>query len=86
MLRDRLLGSVFTKTIRDWMLWTVIAVVAMWLISALYIGIMASTGDAYVTMLEDVPEFIADICGGRGSPSRVLEIPSRGESGWRCFV
>ncbi len=72
MLRDRLLGSVFTKTIRDWLLWTVIAVVAMWLISALYIGIMASTGDAYVTMLEDFPEVIANIYGSNGSTAQGL--------------
>jgi ABC-2 type transport system permease protein len=72
MLRDRLLGSVFTKTIRDWLLWTVIAVVAMWLISALYIGIMASTGDAYVTMLEDFPEIIANIYGSNGSTAQGL--------------
>ena len=67
MLRDRLLGSVFSKTIRDWLLWTVIAVIAMWLISGLYIAIMASTGDAYVTMLEDFPEFIASIYGASDS-------------------
>lgn len=72
MLRDRLLGSVFAKTIRDWLLWTVIAVIAMWLISALYIGIMASTGDAYVTMLEDFPEFIANIYGASTSSSQGL--------------
>jgi ABC-2 type transport system permease protein len=72
MLRDRLLGSVFTKTIRDWLLWTVIAVIAMWLISALYIGIMASTGDAYVTMLEDFPEFIANIYGASTATSQGL--------------
>jgi ABC-2 type transport system permease protein len=72
MLRDRLLGSVFSKTIRDWLLWTVIAVIAMWLISALYIAIMASTGDAYVTMLEDFPEFIANFYGATDSTPQGL--------------
>lgn len=63
MLRDRLLGSVFSKTVRDWLLWTIIAVIAMWLTAALYIAIMASTGDAYITMLQDFPEPIANIYG-----------------------
>ena len=63
MLHDRLLGSVFSKTVRDWLLWTIIAVIAMWLISALYIGLMASTGDAYVTMIQDFPEAIANVYG-----------------------
>ncbi len=63
MLRNHLLGSVFSKTIRDWLLWTVIAVIAMWAISALYIGIMASSGDAYVTMMDDFPEALASVYG-----------------------
>lgn len=62
-MRNRLLGSVFSKTVRDWLLWTIVAVVAMWLISLMYVGIMASTGDAYVTMMDDVPEAIASIYG-----------------------
>ncbi len=62
-MRDRLLGSVFRKTIRDWLLWTVIAVVAMWLISLLYIAIMGTSGDAYSTMLDDLPDVITKIYG-----------------------
>jgi len=69
MLRDKLLGSVFSKTVRDWLLWTVIAVIAMWLISALYIGIMALSGDAYVTMMDDFPEALASVYGmNNGTP------------------
>ena len=63
MLRDRLLGSVFTKTIRDWLLWTTIAVVALWSISAMYIFIMGVSGDAYVTMIEDFPEALSNVYG-----------------------
>jgi len=69
MLRDRLLGSVFSKTIRDWLLWTSIAVIAMWLISALYIWLMAASGDAYVTMIADFPDALANIYGvNNGTP------------------
>jgi ABC-2 type transport system permease protein len=63
MLRNHLLGSVFTKTVRDWLLWTTIAVVALWAISAMYILIMGATGDAYVTMMEDFPEALANVYG-----------------------
>jgi ABC-2 type transport system permease protein len=69
MLRDRLLGSVFSKTIRDWLTWTLIAVIAMWLIAAMYIAVMASTGDAYVNLMDDFPEAIANIYGqNNGTP------------------
>lgn len=70
-MRDRLLGSVFSKTIRDWLPWTIIAVVAMWLITLLYIGVMSSSGDAYVTMMEDaLPEAVANIYGQHdGTPA-----------------
>jgi ABC-2 type transport system permease protein len=63
MLRNRLLGSVFSKSVRDWLSWTAIAVVAMWLISAMYIAVMGSTGDAYVTMFDDFPEALSNIYG-----------------------
>lgn len=63
MLRNRLLGSVFTKAVRDWLAWTIIAIVALWLIGAMYIAIMSSSGDAYVTMLDDFPEALAAIYG-----------------------
>ena len=62
-MRNRLLGSVFSKTVRDWLLWTIIAVVAMWLITLMYVGIMASSGDAYVTMMDDFPEALRNIYG-----------------------
>ena len=69
MLRDRLLGNVFTKTVRDWLTWTVIAVVAMWAISALYVGVMGTTGDAYVTMMADFPEALSNVYGmNNGTP------------------
>jgi ABC-2 type transport system permease protein len=63
MLRNQLLGSVFSKTVRDWLTWTSIAVIAMWLISALYIWIMSSSGDAYVTMIEDFPDALGNVYG-----------------------
>jgi ABC-2 type transport system permease protein len=63
MLRDRLLGNVFTKTIRDWLLWTVIAIVALWLLALMYVAVMSGSGDAYVTMLEDFPDIIANLYG-----------------------
>jgi ABC-type transport system involved in multi-copper enzyme maturation permease subunit len=63
MLRNRLLGNVFSKTVRDWLLWTSIAVIAMWLISALYIWVMAASGDAYVTMMADFPDALSSLYG-----------------------
>ncbi len=70
MLRNRLLGSVFAKTVRDWLVWTIIAVIAMWLIAAMYIAIMASSGDAYMTLLSDMPDAIANIYGSNdGTPA-----------------
>jgi ABC-2 type transport system permease protein len=63
MLRDRLLGNVFTKAIRDWLLWTVIAVIAIVVIAAMYVGIMSAAGDAYVQMMEDFPEALANVYG-----------------------
>jgi ABC-2 type transport system permease protein len=62
-MRDRLLGSVLRKTVRDWLLWTIVAIIAMWLISLLYIGIMGASGDAYVTMMDDLPDIVASIYG-----------------------
>jgi beta-exotoxin I transport system permease protein len=63
MLHDRLLGNVFTKAIRDWLMWTVVAIVALLLIGAFYVAVMSTAGDAYVTMLADFPEPLAKIYG-----------------------
>ncbi len=72
MLRNRLLGSVFAKTVRDWLLWTVIAVIAMWLIAAMYIAVMASSGDAYMNMMADFPEAITNIYGSNNGTAEGL--------------
>jgi hypothetical protein len=70
MLRNRLLGNVFTKAVRDWLAWTVIAIVALWLIGAMYVAVMSSSGEAYVTMLEDFPDALAAIYGMQdGTPA-----------------
>lgn len=63
MLRDRLLGSVLTKAIRDWLLWTIVAIVTLVGIAAMYVGIMSVAGDAYVQMMEDFPEALANVYG-----------------------
>ena len=63
MLRDRLLSNVFTKAIRDWLLWTVIAVIALWLLALMYVAVMSGSGDAYVTMIVDFPEALANLYG-----------------------
>lgn len=63
MLRNRLLGSVFSKAVRDWLTWTVVAVVSLWVIGAFYVAVMSTAGDAYVTMLDDFPEALANIYG-----------------------
>jgi ABC-2 type transport system permease protein len=69
MLRNHLLGNVFSKTVRDWLLWTIIAIAALWGISALYIGLMGSSGDIYVSMIDDMPEALANVYGmNDGSP------------------
>jgi ABC-2 type transport system permease protein len=62
-MHERLLGSVYRKTIRDWLLWTIIAVATLWGVSALYIGLMASSGDLYVSMIADMPEALSNIYG-----------------------
>jgi len=69
MLRNRLLGNVFSKAIRDWLTWTIIALVALWLLAAMYIAIMGTAGDAYVTMLDDFPEALANIYGSQDGTS-----------------
>lgn len=70
MLRNRLLGNVFSKAVRDWLTWTVIAIVALWLVGAMYVAVMSSSGEAYVTMLEDFPEALAAIYGMQdGTPA-----------------
>ena len=69
MLRNRLLGNVFTKAIRDWLTWTIIAVVALWLLAAMYIAVMGTAGDAYVTMLDDFPEALANVYGTQDGTS-----------------
>lgn len=63
MLRDRLLANVFTKTVRDWLSWTVIAAVAMWATSLMYVWIMAIAGDEYMTLMEDMPEAFTNLYG-----------------------
>lgn len=63
MLHDRLLTSVFTKTIRDWLLWTVVAIVALWLIGAFYVAVMSVSGSAYVDILDQMPEPLDAIYG-----------------------
>jgi ABC-2 type transport system permease protein len=70
MLRDRLLGSVLTKTIRDWLLWTVIAIVALWAVALMYVWIMTIAGDEYMTLMDDMPEAFTNIYGQHdGTPA-----------------
>lgn len=66
MLRDRLLANVFTKTIRDWLLWTVVAIIALWLIGAFYVATMSVSGTEYVEMMAEFPEPLANIYGQHG--------------------
>lgn len=63
MLRDRLLGSVFTKAIRDWLLWTVVAIVALVLIGVFYMATMSVSGEEYFAILDAMPEAIAQVYG-----------------------
>ncbi len=63
MLRDRLLGNVFTKAIRDWLLWTIVAVVALVIIGAFYVGTMSVSGEEYVSILDAMPAPLAKIYG-----------------------
>ena len=72
MFSNQLLGNVFSKTVRDWLLWTGVAVAALWAISALYIWIMAASGDAYVTMIEDFPDALANVYGMNNGTSEGL--------------
>ena len=69
-MRDRLLTNVFTKTIRDWLLWTVIAVVALWSVAAMYVWIMTVAGDMYMDLMGDMPEAFKNIYGNHdGTPA-----------------
>lgn len=63
MLADRLLANVFTKAIRDWLLWTIVAIVALWLIGAFYIAAMSVSGNMYVDILNEMPEPFGEIYG-----------------------
>jgi ABC-2 type transport system permease protein len=63
MLRDRLLGNVFSKAIRDWLLWTIVAIVALVVIGAFYVGTMSVAGEQYVEILDSMPEAFANIYG-----------------------
>jgi ABC-2 type transport system permease protein len=70
MLRDRLLGSVFSKTVRDWLLWTVIAIVALWAVALMYVWIMVAAGDMYMTLMDDMPDAFRNIYGNHdGTPA-----------------
>ena len=69
-MRDRLLSNVFTKTIRDWLLWTVIAIVALWSVAAMYVWIMTVAGDMYMDLMGDMPEAFKNIYGNHdGTPA-----------------
>lgn len=72
MLRDRLLGNLVSKTIRDWLIWTCIAVFTLWAMTALYVAMMAATGDEYVSLLADMPEFMANVYGEHGGTAAGL--------------
>jgi ABC-2 type transport system permease protein len=63
MLRDRLLGNVLTKAVRDWLLWTVVAAVAMLVMAVFYVAVMSAAGEAYVAMIQDFPEPLASLYG-----------------------
>jgi ABC-2 type transport system permease protein len=63
MLRDRLLGSVLGKTVRDWLPWGVGAIVALWILGAFYVIMMSAAGDAYISLIGDMPPALASIYG-----------------------
>jgi ABC-2 type transport system permease protein len=63
MLRDHLLSNVFTKTVRDWLMWTVVAVVALVVIGAFYVGTMSVSGEQYVSILDAMPAPLARVYG-----------------------
>jgi ABC-2 type transport system permease protein len=62
-MRDRMLGSVFTKTVRDWLLWTIVALVALMVIGAFYVAMMSVAGTQYVSIMDAMPEPLANIYG-----------------------
>jgi len=65
MLRNHLLGSVFTKTIRDWLLWTLVAIVTIVIIGAFYVLTMSAAGNDFVSIIDQMPEFMANIYGNQ---------------------
>ena len=82
-MRNRMLGSVFSKTIRDWLLWTIVAVVAIWLITLLYVGMMTAAGDEYISLM--ISKLRQDRIVGT-LLARGLPIPTQGTSLWEKFM
>ena len=73
-MRGSLLTSVFTKAVRDTLQWTVIAAVALWLMTLMMVWVFSSFGDEYASILGDLPPAMAVIYGSpRPAPS--LEKP-----------
>ena len=71
-MRDRLLSSVFTKAIRDALQWTVIAIIAVWLMALMMIFVFGSFGEEYAALMRDMPEALAAVYGQNdGTPAGI---------------
>jgi len=71
-MRGSLLTNVFTKAVRDALQWTLIAVVALWLMTLMMVGVFSTFGDEYASILGDLPPAMAAIYGENdGSPAGI---------------
>ena len=75
-MRGRLLSSVLAKAVRDSLQWTVGAVIALWLLSALMVGVMGSFGNEYINIMADLPEAMANIYGDNDGTAEGLAMSS----------
>lgn len=71
-MANHLLGSVFRKALRDAVGWTVVAIVAMWLISLMMAFVFGSFGDEYAALVSDMPPAMSAIYGQNdGTPAGI---------------
>ena len=71
-MRGLLLANVFTKAVRDAVQWTVIAIVALWLMTLMMVWVFSSFGDEYAGILGDLPPAMAAIYGENdGTPAGI---------------
>ena len=62
--RSMMLPNLLSKSVRDAALWTVAAAAILVILPAVAVPIYAEMGDAYMSLLEDMPDWMAVVYGG----------------------